>query len=115
MNTMKFRDEDTAAEALRYIVKTVNTRGFPPTFRELGQHVGIESSSTAQKLVQHMVTKGWIAYDPTKPRTIKVTTAGAKVVGQRQSKVDQLQAEIARLRHIILTASAGDLSALEKV
>lgn len=57
---------------LDYIKHNIATLGFPPTIREIGEEVGLSSSST---VFAHLVTleaKGYIKRDASKPRHITV-------------------------------------------
>ncbi|MGI8848372.1 MAG: transcriptional repressor LexA [Candidatus Dormibacteria bacterium] len=45
---------------------------YPPTVREIGQAVGLSSSSTVQNHLNALETKGFIRRDPTKSRTVEV-------------------------------------------
>jgi repressor LexA len=50
---------------------------YPPTVREIGQAVGLSSSSTVQNHLNSLETKGLIRRDPTKSRTVEVVGAEA--------------------------------------
>jgi len=57
---------------LVYIKKVIKTRGYPPAVREIGQAVGLSSSSTVHAHLLQLEEKGYIRRDPTKPRAIEV-------------------------------------------
>ena len=57
---------------LSYIKKVILNRGYPPTVREIGQAVGLNSSSTVHFHLASLEEKGYIRRDPTKPRTIEI-------------------------------------------
>ncbi|MEA1903992.1 MAG: transcriptional repressor LexA [Actinomycetota bacterium] len=59
-------------QVLDYIRETVNTRGYPPSVREIGEAVGLNSPSTVHSHLNSLVAAGAIRKDPTKPRAIVV-------------------------------------------
>ncbi|MBI2914794.1 MAG: transcriptional repressor LexA [Firmicutes bacterium] len=59
-------------QILDYIKKHVRTKGYPPSVREIGEAVGLSSSSTVHGHLERMEQKGFIRRDPTKPRAILV-------------------------------------------
>jgi repressor LexA len=61
---------------LEFIRRTVRSRGYPPTVREIGEAVGLTSSSSVHAQLSNLQRKGLLTKDPSKPRTIEV--AGGK-------------------------------------
>ncbi len=59
-------------EILEYLKFRQKIRGYPPTVREIGEAVGLSSSSTVQNHLNTLERKGYIRRDPTKSRTIEV-------------------------------------------
>lgn len=59
-------------EILRYIKSKVMEKGYPPSVREIGQAVGLSSSSTVHGHLGKLEEKGYIRRDPTKPRAIEL-------------------------------------------
>lgn len=57
---------------LKYIKKMIDERGYPPSVREIGEGVGLRSSSTVHTHLVNLEKNGYIRRDPTKPRAIKV-------------------------------------------
>lgn len=55
---------------LDYIAETVRERGYPPTVREIGEAVGLTSSSSVHSQIANLERKGLLHKDPTKPRAI---------------------------------------------
>lgn len=68
MNGLTPRQE----EILAYIKREVLKRGYPPSVREIGQAVGLNSSSTVHGHLGRLEDKGYIRRDPTKPRAIEL-------------------------------------------
>ncbi|SDJ70573.1 transcriptional repressor LexA [Sediminibacillus albus] len=57
---------------LEYIKDQVLDKGYPPSVREIGEAVGLASSSTVHGHLSRLEKKGYIRRDPTKPRAIEV-------------------------------------------
>src|SRR5437763_4322664 len=53
-----------------YIKSTVQQRGYPPTVREIGEAVGLTSSSSVHSQIANLERRGLLHKDPTKPRAI---------------------------------------------
>jgi repressor LexA len=59
-------------QTLEYIAATVTERGYPPSVREIGEALGLASSSTVHSHLQSLQRKGYLKIDPTKPRALEV-------------------------------------------
>ncbi len=59
-------------DILNYIKDSQNNNGYPPAIREIGEAMGLKSTSTVQYYIKSLEKKGYIRKDPTKPRTIEV-------------------------------------------
>ncbi|OUM89659.1 MAG: repressor LexA [Bacillus thermozeamaize] len=57
---------------LDFIVKEVREKGYPPSVREIGDAVGLASSSTVHGHLAKLEKKGFIRRDPSKPRAIEI-------------------------------------------
>lgn len=57
---------------LHYIKQEIKTKGYPPAVREIGEAVGLSSSSTVHNHLNQLEKKGYIRRNPTKPRAIEV-------------------------------------------
>ena len=68
------------ASILNYIKKTIRTKGYPPSVREIGEAVGLSSSSTVHGHLNQLEKKGFIKRDPSKPRTIEIINQDASEV-----------------------------------
>ncbi len=64
-------------QILEFIKREVQQRGYPPSVREIGQAVGLSSSSTVHGHLGKLEEKGYIRRDPTKPRAIEILEPGA--------------------------------------
>lgn len=59
-------------EILDCIAESVRDRGYPPSVREIGEAVGLTSSSTVHAHLAVLQREGYLRRDPTKPRAIEV-------------------------------------------
>lgn len=59
-------------EILEFLRDHKRSHAYPPTVREIGQAVGLSSSSTVQNHLNALEQKGYIRRDPTKSRTVEV-------------------------------------------
>ncbi|MDQ1439604.1 MAG: repressor LexA [Acidimicrobiaceae bacterium] len=59
-------------EILEFIARQQQERGFPPSVREIGEAVGLTSSSTVHAHLATLQRLGYLRRDPTKPRAIEV-------------------------------------------
>ncbi|WP_428908280.1 transcriptional repressor LexA [Niallia sp. Krafla_26] len=59
-------------DILDFIKSEVRLKGYPPSVREIGEAVGLASSSTVHGHLARLESKGLIRRDPTKPRAIEV-------------------------------------------
>jgi repressor LexA len=59
-------------DILDFIKSEVKTKGYPPSVREIGEAVGLASSSTVHGHLSRLESKGLIRRDPTKPRAIEI-------------------------------------------
>ena len=55
---------------LEFIALTVRERGYPPTVREIGEAVGLTSSSSVHAQLANLERRGLLHKDPTKPRAM---------------------------------------------
>jgi repressor LexA len=59
-------------EILDFIATQLRDRGYPPSVREIGEAVGLTSSSTVHTHLTTLQRQGYLRRDPTKPRAIEV-------------------------------------------
>ena len=65
-------------EIFDFIRKYASRYGYPPTVREIGQAVGLHSSSTVHAHLANLEKIGLLRRDPTKPRAIELLVDKAK-------------------------------------
>ena len=56
-----------------FIADTVRERGYPPTVREIGEAVGLTSSSSVHAQLATLERRGLLRKDPTKPRAMTLS------------------------------------------
>lgn len=61
----------TRGKILDTIINYIEENGFSPTVRELGELVGIKSTSTVHEHLKKLKEQGKIEWNPTQPRTIR--------------------------------------------
>ncbi len=59
-------------EILDFIAAQLRERGYPPSVREIGEAVGLASTSTVHAHLKTLQRQGYLRRDPTKPRAIEV-------------------------------------------
>jgi repressor LexA len=59
-------------QVLQFIKEEIRLKGYPPSVREIGEAIGLSSSSTVHGHMARLEEKGFIRRDPTKPRAIEV-------------------------------------------
>jgi repressor LexA len=58
---------------LTVIRESLTTRGYPPSMREIGEKVGLTSSSSVAHQLRTLEEKGYIKRDPNRPRALSVS------------------------------------------
>ena len=60
-------------QILEFIEAQMNDHGYPPSVREIGEAIGLNSPSTVHTHLNTLSRLGYLRRDPTKPRAIEVT------------------------------------------
>jgi len=60
---------------LNVIRESVNSRGYPPSIREIGDAVGLTSTSSVAHQLRTLERKGYLRRDPNRPRAVDVRGA----------------------------------------
>lgn len=98
---------DRQRRILEAIRDSVATRGYPPSMREIGDAVGLTSSSSVKHQLSALQAKGYLRQDPNRPRALDV------VMPDEQPEVDAA-AELSRSRsdeHIVDVPLVGRIAA----
>ena len=67
---------DRQRRILEVIHEFTAEHGYPPSVREIGERVGLSSSSTIHSHLKSLERQGLISRDPTKPRALRSEVAG---------------------------------------
>jgi repressor LexA len=59
-------------EILTFVQRYSEAHGYPPSVREIGQALGLTSSSTVHSHLAALERKGYLRRDPSKPRALEV-------------------------------------------
>lgn len=74
-------------QVLQFIKDEIRQKGYPPSVREIGEAIGLSSSSTVHGHMARLEEKGYIRRDPTKPRAIEVLDEDLTAPKRRQVNV----------------------------
>jgi repressor LexA len=74
------------SKILEYIRYVTRVRNYPPSVREIGEAVGLSSSSTVHNHLNQLERRGLIRRDPSKSRTVQLVE-DQEVEGKRRSAV----------------------------
>ena len=79
------RSSDQRCEQIcTYITEYVAQNGHSPTFREVGEAVGLHSPATVSRYIHRLIDEGCITTDESKPRTFTAASSDAlEIVRQR--------------------------------
>lgn len=64
---------DNQQRILDFIKSEIQTKGYPPSVREIAQAVGLKSTSTVHGHLQRLEKRGLLHRDAMKPRAMEVT------------------------------------------
>jgi repressor LexA len=75
-------------KVLQVIRDSVQKRGYPPSMREIGEAVGLTSTSSVSYQLSTLQKKGYLHRDVGRPRTVEVRLPGHPAVRPEQNKED---------------------------
>lgn len=84
---MPKRRDSRQEDILHFIYEHTKNRGFPPTVREIGEQVGLSSTSTVHGHLARMEKKGYLLRDSTKPRAMDITPVGLELIGVQDKEI----------------------------
>ncbi|TAN29527.1 MAG: transcriptional repressor LexA [Actinomycetota bacterium] len=76
---------------LEFIISQQRLRGFPPSVREIGEAVGLNSSSSVHAQLKALQESGYLRKDPTKPRSITVSWESDTAAGDLSGETETVQ------------------------
>ena len=68
---------------LKFIEKQIKEKGYPPSVREIGKAVGLNSTATVHGYINKLKEKGYIAKEEQKGRTLKLLKGGLEEPKQK--------------------------------
>ena len=78
-----------------YLQQCIATKGYPPSVREIGEAVGLRSSSTVHRYLAELENDGFIIKDPSKPRAITLVSSDDNTAKLENIKTIPLVGEVA--------------------
>ncbi|ROO89415.1 repressor LexA [Actinocorallia herbida] len=70
---------------LEVIRDSVQRRGYPPSMREIGEAVGLTSTSSVSHQLRTLQRKGFLRRDPNRPRAVEVRMQGKPTPAEGES------------------------------
>jgi len=98
-------------EILNVISTSMQERGYPPSVREIGEAVGLNSPSTVHTHLNTLQKMGFLRRDPTKPRALEVRfdTNSEVAMERRPSRHVPLIGEVAAGTGLLAQQNVEDL------
>ena len=100
-------------EVYEFVVSYVDSHGYPPIVREIGEAVGLASPSTVHAHLANLERAGYLRRDPTKPRALELMKRDRAAAGVSVSLPDVGEVRVLPLVGEI--AAGGPLLAEENV
>ncbi len=69
---------DVRSRMLMFIAETIDSRGYPPSMREIGTKLGLSSPSTVQYHLRKLESEGKIHRDPSRSRAMVIDSQAPK-------------------------------------
>ncbi len=82
-------------KVLQVIRESVQRRGYPPSMREIGEAVGLTSTSSVSYQLSTLQSKGYLRRDAGGPRTVEVRLPGHPAVRPEPDVEDETPMDIA--------------------
>ena len=107
-------------KVLQVIRESVQRRGYPPSMREIGEAVGLTSTSSVSYQLSTLQSKGYLRRDAGRPRTVEVRLPGHPAVrpepdGETESQMDIASQEAAYVPLVGRIAAGGPILAEESI
>src|SRR6202161_2463654 len=80
-------------KVLQVIRESVQKRGYPPSMREIGEAVGLTSTSSVSYQLSTLQSKGYLRRDAGRPRTVEVRLPGHPAVRPDLEAEEEINAE----------------------
>src|SRR6266498_5857336 len=105
---------------LQVIRESVQRRGYPPSMREIGEAVGLTSTSSVSYQLSTLQSKGYLRRDAGRPRTVEVRLPGHPAVrpepdAETEPQMDIASQEAAYVPLVGRIAAGGPILAEESI
>ena len=102
---------------LDVIGQALEARGYPPSVREIGERVGLTSSSSVAHQLKSLEAKGFLRRDPNRPRALEVLSPHARPREQvvDETGINDQRPEAAYVPVVGRIAAGGPILAEERV
>ena len=101
---------------LDVIRQALEARGYPPSVREIGERVGLTSSSSVAHQLKSLEAKGFLRRDPNRPRALEVLSPHARpAAGVDETGIGDERPEAAYVPVVGRIAAGGPILAEERV
>lgn len=111
---MKNKINDTQQKILDFLNEQIESKGYPPSVREICLAVGFKSTSTVHGYLEKLEKEGFIQKDPTKPRALKVIK-GSKQDKPKESKESYLGRELVNVPIVGKVTAGQPILAVENI
>jgi repressor LexA len=99
-------------QILEFIVTCQRERNFPPTIREIGDHVGLKSPATVANHIEVLKRAGYIEKNPQQPRTLTVRYDAATASSATSVRHLPLVGDVAAGTGVLATEILGESMAV---
>lgn len=100
---------------LNFIEKQIMTEGYPPSVREIGKAVGLNSTATVHGYLAKLEEKGYIKKENKKGRTLKLLRGGSGEIKKTSSKDYYTQKEFVEVPVIGKVTAGEPILAVENI
>ncbi|MFW7413954.1 transcriptional repressor LexA [Demequina sp. SO4-18] len=102
---------DRQRRILETIKDSVESRGYPPSMREIGEAVGLTSTSSVKHQLSALETKGFLRRDPHRPRAIEVVLPDVDGTPSTETVVTDLPAAPTEDERVSMVPLVGRIAA----
>jgi repressor LexA len=102
-------------EIWNYLVEYVDSHGYPPTVREIGERVGLASPSTVHAHLANLERAGLLRRDPSKPRALELIGREREQAKREPAPPAEPRHDVQRLPLVGEIAAGGPLLAEQNI
>ncbi|HET7677417.1 MAG TPA: transcriptional repressor LexA [Candidatus Limnocylindrales bacterium] len=104
---MTKHDAGRRQRIIEYIAATLRARGYPPSVREIGQAVGLASTSAVHHHLESLERDGFLERGATRSRALRLTPTAALRAGLSSELLPQVPAQESHLLPVVGEIAAG--------